>query len=32
MFESIKEELTKAAVLAYFNPKVDNVIQVDGSM
>ena len=30
--EAIKEELTKTPVLAYFDPKADHVIQVDGSM
>ena len=31
-FKTIKEELTKTPVLAYFNPKADHIIQVDGSM
>ena len=31
-FEAIKEELTKTLVLAYFDPKADHIIQVDGSM
>ena len=31
-YEVIKEELTNTLVLAYFNPKVDHVIQVDGSI
>ena len=31
-FEAIKEELTKTLVLAYFDPKVDHIIQVYVSM
>ena len=31
-FKAIKEELAKTRVLAYFNPKADHIIQVDGSM
>ena len=32
MFKAIKAELTIALVLAYFSPKADHIIQVDGSM
>ena len=28
--EAIKDELTKTHVLAYFDPEVDHIIQVDG--
>ena len=31
-FEAIKEKLAKTPVLAYFNPKADHVIHVNGSM
>ena len=31
-FNAIKEELTKTPVVAYFDPKADHIIQVDGSM
>ena len=31
-FETIKDELTKIPVLAYFDLKVDHIIQVDGSV
>ena len=31
-FEVIKDELTKTSVVAYFDPKADHIIQVDGSM
>ena len=32
IFKAIKKGLTKTPVLAYFNPKEDHFIQVDGSM
>ena len=31
-FEAIKDELTKTLVLAYFDPKGDHIIPVDGPM
>ena len=31
-FEAIKDELTKTSMLAYFDPKADHYIQVEGSM
>ena len=31
-FDAIKEELTRTPVLAYFNPKVEHVIQTNASM
>ena len=31
-FDAIKEELTKTAVLMYFNPKSEHVIQRDSSL
>jgi len=31
-FDTIKEELTKTPVLAYFNPKSAQVIQTDASL
>lgn len=31
-FDAIKEELTKTSLLAYFNPKAEQVIQTDASM
>ena len=32
IFESIKEELTKTPILAYFDCKAEHVIELDGSM
>ena len=31
LLKTIKDELTKTPVLAYFDPKADHIIQVEGS-